>query len=55
MEQQEGSYLYHTECLSCDSSDGLAIYHWADVAAARRDAEKVLRAANSYDPHKDTK
>jgi len=23
-------------------------YHWADVAAARKDAEKVLRAANSY-------
>ena len=23
-------------------------YHWADVSAARKDAEKVLRAANSY-------
>ena len=30
MEQQEGSYLYHTECLSCDSSDGLAIYQKED-------------------------
>ena len=29
-EQQEGSFLYHTACLNCESSDGLALYEKED-------------------------